>query len=264
MMFLFILSIFFFSACQTGSEPESVDEDIKSVVPDAHSSRQSLDWEGFYSGTLPCADCEGIQMEILLKKDQSYEMASRYLGKSNEVFTQIGEFEWSAAGNSISLLNTGDDKAFHQYQVGENRLFKLDAQGKRITGDLAAMYTLAKRSEGLEDKYWKLIAASGKPIEMGKHQKREAYLVMHSSGNRAKGFGGCNSFSANYILSESNGLKFSEITSSMKACDDHDTELAFFEALESAGQYALSGDTLILFKNAGKTPLARFEAVYLY
>lgn len=233
-------------------------------MPDAHSSQQSLDWEGYYSGTLPCADCEGIQTEILLKKDLSYVMASRYLGKSDEVFTQIGEFEWSAAGNSISLLNTGDDKAFHQYQVGENRLFKLDGQGKRITGDLAAMYVLTKRAEGPEDKYWKLVAAGGKLIEMGEHQKREAFFVMHSSGNRATGFGGCNSFSANYILSESNGLKFSETTSSMMACNDQLTESVFFEALQSAVQYTLSGDTLILLKKDDKTPLARFEAVYLY
>ena len=45
-----------------------------------HNSRNSLDWDGIYSGILPCADCEGIKTDIQLHKDGTYRMARKYLG----------------------------------------------------------------------------------------------------------------------------------------------------------------------------------------
>jgi uncharacterized lipoprotein NlpE involved in copper resistance len=56
------------------------------VADPAHNSRNSLDWAGVYKGTLPCADCEGIQEEIRLNDDLTYEMVSTYLGKGENGF----------------------------------------------------------------------------------------------------------------------------------------------------------------------------------
>ena len=36
--------------------------DSLSTIPDAHTTRDSVDWPGYYAGTIPCASCEGIQV----------------------------------------------------------------------------------------------------------------------------------------------------------------------------------------------------------
>ena len=37
------------------------------LIPDMHTTMNSLDWDGTYTGILPCADCKGIETNITLK-----------------------------------------------------------------------------------------------------------------------------------------------------------------------------------------------------
>lgn len=73
------------------------------TASEEHNSRNSLDWSGIYRGVLPCADCEGIRTEIRLNADLSYEMTTQYLGKSTELFTESGRFNWDDGGNTLRL-----------------------------------------------------------------------------------------------------------------------------------------------------------------
>jgi copper homeostasis protein (lipoprotein) len=57
-----------------------------------HSSQIALDWNGVYTGTLPCADCEGIKTRIVLKKDGTFERNMTYLGKEDNSFSEEGSF----------------------------------------------------------------------------------------------------------------------------------------------------------------------------
>ncbi|CAE6494749.1 hypothetical protein NMYAN_130098 [Nitrosomonas nitrosa] len=107
-----------------------------------HVSANSLDWQGRYSGVLPCADCPGIVTLLTLDLDQSYRLSKYYLGKDDKLFEQRGVFIWEENGNVIHLQNSPDGP--DRYQVGENILFQLDKQGKRISGDLAEHYILHK------------------------------------------------------------------------------------------------------------------------
>jgi copper homeostasis protein (lipoprotein) len=107
-----------------------------------HVSANSLDWQGRYSGVLPCADCPGIVTLLTLDLDQSYRLSKYYLGKDDKLFEQRGVFIWEENGNVIHLQNSPDGP--DRYQVGENILFQLDKQGKRISGDLAEDYILHK------------------------------------------------------------------------------------------------------------------------
>jgi len=113
------------------------------VIADAHNSRNALDWNGTYSGILPCADCSGIETQLMLKQDGSYKLTEIYQGKEGAEFERSGQLEWNAAGNTVTLLN--DNVSSIQYFVGERRLFRLDREGKRITGDLAENYILQKQ-----------------------------------------------------------------------------------------------------------------------
>lgn len=130
----------------SGNRNKEKAADKETTTGDAtHNSRNSLDYEGTYTGTLPCADCEGIYTEITLKGD-NYTMKLVYKGKENKgknEFTEAGTYTWDESG-SIITLNLANDKP-KKYQVGENLLFALDQDGKRVTGDLAANYILKKK-----------------------------------------------------------------------------------------------------------------------
>lgn len=110
------------------------------VLPTADNSRNALDWDGVYTGILPCADCEGIKTQITLHQDLTYVKKQTYLGKTDETYTITGKFSWNDAGSAIRL----DHPYPNAYQVGENSLFALDINGVKITGDLSGFYELTK------------------------------------------------------------------------------------------------------------------------
>jgi len=112
------------------------------VMPiDIHNSQISLDVAGTYIGLIPCADCEGISVIIILNCDKTFELNYRYIGKSDEYFSCSGEYAWNESGNSI-ILNCDNFPNF--YFVGENHLIMLDMDGNRISSELANKYILTK------------------------------------------------------------------------------------------------------------------------
>lgn len=114
--------------------------------PDMHTSEISLDWQGTYKGVLPCADCQGIETEIILYKDKRYSKKTKYPGKdSPRVFEQTGTFVWDSTGSVIQLNSIKN--APTKYKVGENYLQQLDLEGDEIKGDLKEHYILEKMLE---------------------------------------------------------------------------------------------------------------------
>lgn len=145
-----ILSIF---SCKDQEEPSNISENIESEfdpqetqkVSDAHTSKISLDWDGAYSGVLPCADCEGIDTFLTLNKDQTYQLKLRYLGHLEEEgkeFISEGKFTWDDNGTNITLEGTED--GFRKFKVGEHFLMPLDESGKEIEGVKGNNYKLYK------------------------------------------------------------------------------------------------------------------------
>lgn len=116
---------------------------FEKLLIDAHNSQTALDWQGTYKGIMPCADCEGIETELILTKDLTFVIQTKYLGKGEaKVFEEKGNFIWDKTGGSISLLGLKGRPS--QYKVGENKLIQLDMQGNSITGQLAEKYVLIK------------------------------------------------------------------------------------------------------------------------
>ena len=245
------------SACKTDKKSIQPSE----AMPD--NSKTSLDWKGVYRGVLPCADCEGIETEITLNADLTYQIASTYLGKKEEAFKENGTFIWDESGSKITLENAEPNSATNQYLVGENMLFKLDADGNRIEGELKEKYQLKKVyfDNEIAEKYWKLIELNGNKIILGKNQDFAPHLTLKKENSNVFGHGGCNSFQGSYELSKGKKIKFSKIAATKMFCDIMETEQELFSVLEMADNYSVKNDTVAL-KDASMVSLAKFQLVY--
>ncbi len=143
-LYLFCLLLITLVSCKNSSETDSSQDDSKTpsqAFKDEHTSQNSLDWSGVYTGILPCADCEGIETQIELNPNLSYQKITTYLGKSMEPFSSEGNFSWDDTGSTIQLHN---EDSPNSYKVVENALIALDMKAEEIEGSLQTKYRLEK------------------------------------------------------------------------------------------------------------------------
>lgn len=131
------------------SQPTAVSENSPEAVAGAtypaDNSQTSVDWPGTYFATLPCGHCEGIETWVTLKSDGTFEYKTNYLGLNDareEIFT--GKFSWDAAGGNVTFMGLIGDYP-GKFKVGENQIWYLDADGKKLEGELADRYILKKK-----------------------------------------------------------------------------------------------------------------------
>jgi uncharacterized lipoprotein NlpE involved in copper resistance len=135
--------LFQLSACKSrGKKQTDSSNEIRATTVD--NSQVSVDWAGTYAGLLPCADCPGIETRLTLNIDNTYQISWKYQDRKNATHQNSGSFLWNTGGGIITLGNLDKDQYPTQYLVGEDRLFQLDLQGNRITGDLEQNYILTK------------------------------------------------------------------------------------------------------------------------
>jgi uncharacterized lipoprotein NlpE involved in copper resistance len=114
------------------------------TVNTSDNSETSLDWEGVYVGVIPCANCEGIEVELTLVKDKTFVLKTKYIGKGDgKIITEKGIFSWNESGSVIKL--NGLEQKPNKYKVGENHLVQMDMNGNIIEGSLASKYILKKK-----------------------------------------------------------------------------------------------------------------------
>lgn len=132
---LISLTVLLLAAC---TNPIVRPEATRSPDP-AHNSRNSLDWLGTYSGTLPCADCAGIALRLSLSEDGQYQLSTQYLDRQDKPSINSGRFTWTYDGNHIQL-DAAADHAF--YAVREGSLLRRYADGTWPQGEQAGLMTL--------------------------------------------------------------------------------------------------------------------------
>jgi uncharacterized lipoprotein NlpE involved in copper resistance len=257
-----LFAIFLVAACSTPSDqPEAASNTADSapaIADSAHNSRNALDWPGTYSGTLPCADCEGIKTTVKLNADGTFERELVYLGETGEPVRQAGSFSWNDAG-SIVTLAPGDGTT-QKYQVGENQLFHLDQAGNRIGGELADRYVLRQsvHDPRIENRKWLLIEVMGRPYAPSE-EGREAFIFFDRAESRGSGNTSCNNFFGAYVIEAGQRIRFTgNVGATMMACPDMSVEKAFLEALRKVDNYTVSDGRLSL-NRARMAPLLRFE-----
>ena len=217
---------------------------------------KSADWQGSYSGILPCADCEGIETTLQLNTDNTYTLTSSYLGK-DESLTNKKEGSYTKKGNIITLSGIAKNEGSNKFKVESNQIKYLDLSGKEITGNLASNYILSKNgNKKVEDKKWQLVELNGKPVTGNANTH---YLIFNSKTGKINAKAGCNILALDYSIKNEFRVKFGQGISTMMACPDNVEDL-FKEMLSTVDNLSTDGKMLTLNK-ARMMPLARFKLV---
>lgn len=104
------------------------------------------DFEGVWTGVLPCADCEGIEVELDVQREAGaagrYRLVETYLGATDAVgFEVAGEWREAAcgvdeaAGTCLVLLESGQ----RWFRHADGSLQAVDADGRVLDFDGARL-----------------------------------------------------------------------------------------------------------------------------
>ncbi len=241
-----------FNSCSSSNNKKTAE----STIPDHHSAQNSLDWQGSYSGNLPCADCDFISTELTLNEDQTYILTTEHVkGNQTVADTLRGKFNWD--NNTVNLEGIPQGERSSKFKVEEDQVRYLNLEGKPVTGELAQRYVLTKNGNSeVEDKKWQLIELEGKPIN-GSPDKH--FIIFHSKEGRAQAKANCNTISLPYKIKNKFQLRFGQGMTTLMACPDN-LEQDFLRVLSVVDNLTSDGKTLSLNK-ARMAPLARFELV---
>jgi hypothetical protein len=132
---LFILGL---GGCRT---PQGVNNDSRDV-PDFHTTRISLSWNGYYTGTVLSASGRTISTLLILKGNDTFELGYSYDDIPDSFIAAKGKFKWDKTESNITL-KVKDFPPY--YRVVSRKLIQLDRNGKAITGNLSENYELEKR-----------------------------------------------------------------------------------------------------------------------
>lgn len=244
---------------------------IKRTFPDPHNSANTLDWNGTYKNTMPCADCSGTITEITLDTARKYTIKKTYLDKGVQGGTgteESGNFTWNRAGNTITLLGIKNQP--NQFFVGENRLWELDKDGNKITGNDADKYVLNKQmTTSMIPKTpklngnWELDYIAGSPTAFQElYPRKRPTINFDTISNLVSGSTSCNNYAGKLIVN-GNKIDFNNPLSVTKmACldDKGNGENLFLETLKKVNNFSLNPDSSLNFV-MGDIAIMRFTKI---
>jgi heat shock protein HslJ len=112
----------------------------------------------------------------------------------------------------------------------------------------------ANKGEGdLTNSQWKLVSFGESGAETPVVEGPSITLEFEEEG-QVGGSGGCNSYGAKYEM-QGNTLTVQEITSTLMACKDEqvmEQEQQYFQALQSAASFEITGDALTIWYKDGQ------------
>lgn len=131
-----------FSVLISCNQPENQQETpaIETGQSTAESEQISLNLPALYTGTLPCADCPGINYQLIIKEEQFTEI-SHYQDRSTESFKETGS--WETEGDTLTLRGE-ENLIIKRFLLADTSLTLLSRNNQKFTGDLADMYVLER------------------------------------------------------------------------------------------------------------------------
>lgn len=100
---LLLCTVLILSACSSGKKEQALAEPQTGTQALLADARQSTTWQGTYQGILPCANCEGIAIMLVLEPGGKYVMRTRMLGIDDKDRKYEGTYDWQ--GNSLVRLS---------------------------------------------------------------------------------------------------------------------------------------------------------------
>lgn len=109
-------------------------------APTAEAAPAAFDaaaFAGGFNGTLPCADCSGIDTRIVFKADGSYTVDETYQGKQDGAFKGDGNWTAEENGKRLRLDPNSKSDADRLFEVvSHEEIRQLDTEGKPIDSQL--------------------------------------------------------------------------------------------------------------------------------
>ncbi|WP_161596871.1 copper resistance protein NlpE N-terminal domain-containing protein [Chitinophaga vietnamensis] len=151
------------AACNNNTTPGHQADSSKTATTTAPAAPRLT---GTFQGTIPCADCPGIDYQISLYDDHTFSELTAYQGRGGGIAT-VSNGSWKQLNDSIVLIRKKTDSS--SFLAAAGKLILLDRAGKRIEGVLASNYEL-------------------KPVEGGDRrsinaEKSKAGITFTASGN---------------------------------------------------------------------------------
>jgi len=113
------------------------------IIVLAYCKAKTITVEGTYSGTLPCADCEGIKYVLTLKENMTYSEKIMYLGKSKSIEKNSGTYVIKN-DSVVWLKDKMNGKGMNQFAIENKKLVMLNLTGQRIKSSFSNKYILSK------------------------------------------------------------------------------------------------------------------------
>lgn len=149
--------LFLFAACQSGTPGQQNQDSIPASTSTPVTTTAGEPVTGSYQGTLPCADCPGIDYQLSLYEDSSYQAITAYQGRGNNI-AEVTTGKWTQAADTVLVQ---DGKTIRRFLAGAHQLTQLDGSGQVITGALASYYILKHVEGGGNRTYLREKAQSG-------------------------------------------------------------------------------------------------------
>ncbi len=134
-------------AVLTESPAESVQAVATDVITSGERGDSDFDQRGFagtFTGTLPCADCPGIDVTLVLEGDGTYNTAHVYRERPDGTWAIDGHWSVEADNSVIRLDPNSKTEEDQLYAIDSSeRIVMLDTQGEKI--DLQMDYGLSRQ-----------------------------------------------------------------------------------------------------------------------
>lgn len=134
------LSIFVLFSCQEEARKTAgTDTTDSSAASDDQAQVEQL--AAFYTGTLPCPDCDGVVTTLTLNADEkrTFTLEEQYVGKEDGTVESAGT--WTVAGDLVTLNR---ESGAVTYQVTAEGLVSLNADGSKRDPESAKQHLLRK------------------------------------------------------------------------------------------------------------------------
>lgn len=131
------------ASCGSGRSNNGRTSDSLNAQSDSLTTKSDTAYCGTYSGTLPAADCPGINAVISIRPDSTYSLSFDYIERPDAHFEESGIYH--LLGDTLIQLVTPSSGAKSYYKIlSPSSIIMTDSLGIPPTGELAKMYVLKK------------------------------------------------------------------------------------------------------------------------